>query len=272
MQDQTNALWGMDVSHNNGKIDWNKAVATGIQFAYLKASQGTTFTDPNFGINVQNARNAGMQDIGAYHYADPLNNKASDEAVHFFNVMQQYMPDYGDIMPVLDLESPTDANATTGDYLTSWTNEFMNELAYLTGRVGMLYTGEWFIDQFNITGLNSFPIWVAYYGPKPPPDDGGWDHWTAWQYSESGSVNGVGGNVDMDYAVSIDALRGYKDCDLVRVSTANVLNIRKGPSTMFPVTDTVPQGTRMHITKLSPSWAFTPDRGGWVSRKYLTTP
>jgi lysozyme len=65
MQPATSAnLKGIDVSHWQGTIDWNQVKNSGIAFAYAKASQGTTITDPMFATNVQGARAAGIP-IGA---------------------------------------------------------------------------------------------------------------------------------------------------------------------------------------------------------------
>jgi GH25 family lysozyme M1 (1,4-beta-N-acetylmuramidase) len=220
MQPATSAnLPGIDVSHWQGTIDWKQVKNSGIAFAYAKASQGTTITDPMFATNVQGARAAGLP-IGAYHYANPSApynpDQAKAEAQNFVNVMQNAgMGDFGDIMPVLDLEEPAATGTLTSDEIASWGRVFVDTVKSLTNRQVMIYTGDWFVEQYNDFGgqLSDIPVWIAAwtrYGNTQPPAVGGWTQWTAWQYSDQGSVPGVTGAVDLDYGpTSIDALRGY---------------------------------------------------------------
>src|SRR5437763_12676400 len=63
-------LRGIDVSNWQGSIDWSKVAAVGVRFAFLKASQGTTYTDPTYAANRSAARAAGAR-AGAYHFAVP---------------------------------------------------------------------------------------------------------------------------------------------------------------------------------------------------------
>ncbi|WP_180960294.1 GH25 family lysozyme [Neobacillus cucumis] len=220
MQPATSAnLKGIDVSHWQGTIDWNQVKNSGIAFAYAKVSQGTTYTDPMFSTNLQGARAAGLP-FGAYHYASPSApynpDQAKAEAQYFVDVMKnEGMGDFGDIMPVLDLEQPAATGTLTSDEIASWARVFTDTVKSLTNRQVMVYTGDWFVEQYNDFGgkLSDLPVWIAAwtrYGNTQPPAVGGWTQWTAWQYSDQGSVPGVSGYVDLDYGpTSIDALRGY---------------------------------------------------------------
>jgi GH25 family lysozyme M1 (1,4-beta-N-acetylmuramidase) len=219
MQPATSAnLKGIDVSHWQGTIDWNKVKNSGIAFVYAKASHGTTVTDNMFSANVQGARTAGLP-IGAYHYASPSApynpDQAKAEAQHFVNVMKnEGMGDFGDIMPVLDLEEPAATGSLTSDEIASWARVFTDTVKSLTNRQVMVYAGDWFVEQYNDFGgqLSDLPVWIAAwtrYGNTQPPAVGGWTEWTAWQYSDQGIVAGISGYVDLDYGpTSIDALRG----------------------------------------------------------------
>ncbi len=70
---------GMDVSHWQGSIDWPKAKAAGIQFAFIKATQGDTILDSKYRVNWENSRAVGLP-RGAYHFydyrVDPLKQAA----------------------------------------------------------------------------------------------------------------------------------------------------------------------------------------------------
>ncbi|MCI1696568.1 glycoside hydrolase family 25 protein [Aneurinibacillus aneurinilyticus] len=218
MQTKTSLhLKGIDISHWNGVIDFNAVKKDGIDFVYIKATEGIDFTDPMFQHNVKGAREEGIY-IGAYHYANPSSpfdtSEPYKEAEFFVNIMKIYMPDFGDIMPVLDLEEPTQPGILTPDQLVSWTWIFHDRVKELTNRQVMLYTGTWFIQQNDDFGykLSDLPLWIAEYekyGITQPSDCGGWDEWLVWQYSEDGKVNGISGKVDLNAgATSIEQLRG----------------------------------------------------------------
>jgi GH25 family lysozyme M1 (1,4-beta-N-acetylmuramidase) len=250
MQPATSAnLQGIDVSHWQGTIDWNQVKNAGVAFAYAKASEGTTYTDPMFSTNLQGARAAGIP-FGAYHYASPSApyspDQAKAEAQYFVNVMKNAgMSDFGDIMPVLDLEQPAATGTLTSDEIASWARVFVDTVKSLTNRQVMVYTGDWFVEQYNDFGgqLSDLPVWIAAwtrYGNTQPPAVGGWTQWTAWQYSDQGSIPGISGAVDLDYGpTSIDALRGHltitpsvpaAPSNFTAIPTANLVQLSWSPS------------------------------------------
>ncbi|MDR4241328.1 GH25 family lysozyme, partial [Bacillus mycoides] len=73
---------------------------------YAKTTTGVNYIDPTFVQHVQAARDANVL-IGAYHFAHPEQNDAMSEAKHFVNILQSNQTD---LIPVLDLESPTDTS------------------------------------------------------------------------------------------------------------------------------------------------------------------
>ena len=99
-------------------IDWTPVRAAGIRFAFVKATQNTTFTDPQYAANVAAARAAGVR-VGAYDFADPSDGTAAHikknavaDATHFLSVAQ---PQPVDLRPVLDVEQ---TNGLTAAELT----------------------------------------------------------------------------------------------------------------------------------------------------------
>ncbi len=82
---QANNLFGIDVSHYQGSINWSSVHSCGANYAFAKATEGTTYTDPNFSSYMSNGKGAGMQ-MGAYHFAHPASNCANAEADHFWSV------------------------------------------------------------------------------------------------------------------------------------------------------------------------------------------
>ncbi|MZP29802.1 N-acetylmuramoyl-L-alanine amidase [Heliobacterium undosum] len=206
MQGRCNAdITGIDVSSYQQQVDWAEVSASGVAFAYIKATEGQRTQDSMFQTHVTNARAAGIP-VGAYHYAHPEYNTAADEANNFLAALNSVTTD---LAPVLDLESPPQKNsALSGDYLADWARTFINLIAEATGKRVLLYTGKWYFDMYQISGLSDIPLWLSYYSSSAPPDFAGWTQWTMWQYTDSGAVNGISGNVDMNAAVSLDALRG----------------------------------------------------------------
>ncbi len=212
-------LRGIDVSRWQGEIDWQAVRGDNIDFAYLKATEGTTWVDPKFFENARGGRHAGMP-VGAYHFARPDLNQtlknAVTEAQHFIKIQLQGFGNFGDIYPVLDLEKPFPKNKKTVSvsYLLSWVDIFKSYFEGETGRTLMLYTGIFFIREYDhfkkpLSGypLAEMPLWIALF-PKSaspyttsPPDAGNWNRWTVWQYTDNGRVKGIDGKVDLNRAL-----------------------------------------------------------------------
>ncbi len=71
----------------------------------------------------------------------------------------------------------------------------------------VVYTDPWFWREHVGADLSAFPLWLACYAPQPDVP-AGWHGWTFWQHSESGSVDGIAGPVDLNSCqLSLDQLR-----------------------------------------------------------------
>ncbi|MEC0370902.1 glycoside hydrolase family 25 protein [Paenibacillus chibensis] len=178
---------GIDVSHHQGVINWAKVAASGISFAFIKATQNSM--DPQFLANVKGAKAAGLL-IGAYHYLDDkvtTVDMARAAAQTFFKaIVAAGGVDVFDLPFVLDYES--NENKLTALAITAIAKAFMEEVQRYTGRVPMLYTYPEFIKNFS--GLTKYPLWIARYSNQVPVDASGWRRWEFWQYSD-GSVGGM---------------------------------------------------------------------------------
>lgn len=194
---------GIDVSRHNGLVDWAKVKGAGYSFVYAKASEGVTYDDPLYLQHVKGAKAAGLA-VGAYHFARPENNAAIDEAKHFVDILKKFDTD---LIPVLDLEMPTNPKLISSQKLVQWARDFINYVQKETGRKVMLYTGVWFIKRYDnfFNKLSDVPLWVSLYGSSVP-DVGGWSRWVVWQYTDKGQVPGVSGNCDVNVAVSLDEI------------------------------------------------------------------
>src|SRR5215218_10339800 len=129
---------GVDVSNHQDRIDWARARADGISFAYVKASEGTTFADPKYAAHTTGARGARIR-TGAYHFARPDTNSsdtrrdARAEADWFLALAQ---PRPGDLLPALDLETA----GLPPDAMVDWTRAWLDRVRRAIGARPILYT------------------------------------------------------------------------------------------------------------------------------------
>ena len=188
---------GVDVSHWQGSVSWSKVKAAGMQFAFMKATESTTYTDTQLATNWAGTQAVGLY-RGAYHFARPSTSagSAAKQAAYFVSKVGSFQ-NPGTLPPVLDLEASGGLSVTS---LRTWTATWLSEVERLTGRVPMIYVSPAFWEHYlgNSTAFTRYPLWIAHYGVTTPRVPGGWPTWTFWQRTSSGSVSGISGNVDMN--------------------------------------------------------------------------
>lgn len=199
-------ITGIDVSGNNGAISWPAVARAGHAFAYIKASEGMDFRDPDFAENWGRARVSGLL-RGAYHFARPQPGRTgAQEAAWFCAVMEKLGAWHnGNLPPALDLEwgrglAPGEVHA--------WASAFVAELRRRTGRTPIVYTGGfWKFDLGNPRDNLGCPLWLAQYASKPVLP-AAWSDWTIWQYTDRGAVPALGEPVDLNrFDGTLDTLR-----------------------------------------------------------------
>jgi lysozyme len=182
---------GIDVSHLQQTIDWIQVQKAGKAFAFMKATDGITWTDPLFMTNWSGATAAGLL-RGAYHFYE-TNDDPTAQAENFLNAVQ-LAP--GDLPPVVDIEAikgGTSASQVVKD-LQTW----LDVVEQATGRVPMIYTDSGFWSSLGTSAFGHYPLWIAEYGVQSPKLPSGWASWDFWQFSESGTVAGISTTVDLD--------------------------------------------------------------------------
>lgn len=192
-------LHGIDVSNYQGSVNWSSVKSAGNSFAFCKATEGTTFTDAYLKANWAGMKSAGLV-RGAYHYGHP-STSATAQAQYFVNAVKAaggFASGTNSLQLVLDIET---SDGLSPSAVWTWIQQFMAEIKTLTGRPGIIYTGYYFwVDNVgNPTNNLNCPLWIADYGVSSPLVPRAWSYWTFWQYSDTGSVRGVSGNVDLDY-------------------------------------------------------------------------
>ncbi|MFI6843098.1 lysozyme [Kitasatospora sp. NBC_00085] len=186
---------GMDVSSRQGNPDWSQAAANGARFAYVKATEGTTYTNPYFGRQYGDSRNAGFI-RGAYHFALPDHSSGSAQADWFVDHGGGWSADGSTLPPALDIEyNPYGATCyglSQGD-MVSWIREFSDTVQSRTGRYPTIYTTTnwWTQCTGNDGGFGATnPLWIARYAPTVGTLPNGWLYQTFWQYASSGTFPG----------------------------------------------------------------------------------
>lgn len=180
----------IDVSSWQSKIDWAKVKADGVVGAIIRYADGTTI-DSRFEENMVNAKKAGLH-IGSYIFSRAKTKaEAEKEAERLFNACKPYGLD----MPMyIDLEV-----AANSKYANTVAQAFLNKMAKLGGRGGVYANLNWWNNYLVDTAKNysASPFWIAQYYDKITHKNP--KLFGMWQYSSSGKVNGISGNVDMDW-------------------------------------------------------------------------
>lgn len=203
MEPSSSSSWiqGIDVSHHQGTIDWSRVGSAGYKFAFIKALEGITSFDPQFQANWAGAQAAGLL-RGAYHFYH-ANDDPQAQAEAFLSV---YQPSPGDLPPALDIEISDGKSAGT---ILQGIEVWLSAVEEKAGVRPILYTGLSFWKSLGSAQFGGYPLWIAEYGVSSPIVPAGWTSWTFWQYSESGSVPGITGTVDLDtFQGSLEDLQG----------------------------------------------------------------
>ncbi|MDI5963328.1 lysozyme [Streptantibioticus silvisoli] len=190
---------GMDVSAYQGAVDWATAAANGGQFAYVKATEGTSYTNPDFSQQYNGSYNAGMI-RGAYHFATPNTSGGAAQADYFVSNGGGWSADGKTLPPMLDIEyNPygDECYDLSQADMVSWIAAFSNEVLARTGRYPTIYstTDWWTTCTGNSSAFSATnPLFVADYNGTVGTLPAGWAAWTFWQYADSGTFPG-----DQDY-------------------------------------------------------------------------
>lgn len=183
-------LKGIDVSHYQGNPDWGKVKADGVDFAFIKASQGTAYKySSHFIYNAPLALKAGIP-VGAYHYATFSSvPEAITEAQYMMNVIKGIHLTYPLVLDIEENKQKVSAKQLT-DACIAFLEFFENK-----GYFVMWYSYDDFIlHQLEAARLSCYAKWVANPTNKPAhPYD-------IWQYDFNGAVNGISGAVDLNYS------------------------------------------------------------------------
>ena len=194
------SIRGIDVSKYQGTIDWKKVAAAGVEFAIIRLgyrgmNEGTLELDPVFEKNMEEAAAAGIK-TGVYFFSQAITKEEAEEEADFvIRAVKKYNVTY----PVIfDTERVATYNARANglsyEDRTDMCITFCDRIA-AAGYTPMIYANtKYMIMGINLERLEKYDKWFAVYSDKITfPYD-----FQMLQYSESGSIPGIKGNVDLD--------------------------------------------------------------------------
>jgi lysozyme len=187
--DHDGMIQGVDVSHHQGDIDWTTVRKSGIQFAYIKATEGDSWLDTLYRSNLREARAAGLL-TGSYHFFS-FCKSGSVQAANFLS-----NADFsdGELVPVLDVETAGNCRQGPGDELYAEVKVFLDSVEAAVGIRPLIYTTTWFHLRHMDGMFEDERFWMRnlWWRPNDSMD------WVFWQYAVE-QLPGVQGDVDKNW-------------------------------------------------------------------------
>ena len=173
---------GIDVSKYQGNINWTKvAKDSTIKFVYIKATEGTSIQDPMYRANIAKAKKAGLL-VGSYH----LYSSKTTAYQQMANIRSVIKKKEQDLIPVLDIEGHH-----SGRLYMERVDKLLELMEKEYGVKPMIYTSEKVYKlHFSSKKYAKYHIFIANYRGTPTV------RYTLWQYTETGRLSGIAGNVD----------------------------------------------------------------------------
>lgn len=181
---------GIDVSHHNGMMNLDAAAADGIDFIFIKASEGATMRDENFQINYEKAGHAGLK-RGAYHFF----RFDRDGIVQGRNLIGAIGDRHLELGVAIDVEKSGNPHDIPIDSIKMHLTDMVDYLILKGYRV-LFYTNRQGYEDYILENYPGFPLWICHFSSTPFDAD-----WQFWQYSHHGKVKGISTEVDMNVFV-----------------------------------------------------------------------
>ncbi len=187
---------GLDVSAWEGTIDWPTVAANGAKFAYVKATESTSYASPTFWDQYGGAYYAGIIH-GAYHFAIPSASSGAAQADYFLAHGGGWSADGMTFPGMLDMEwnpySGGDCYGLSQSAMVAWVVSFVTEYHTKKGRWPVIYTGKtwWNLCTGTLGDFSGYdPLFVANYNGAPGVLPYAWTSQTIWQWADSGTFPG----------------------------------------------------------------------------------
>lgn len=192
---------GIDVSRYQENINWAAVKGAGVQFAMLRLGYrgygtGALVMDPYFQQNIQGAQANGIE-VGVYFFSQAITpEEGAEEARFCLNALKGYHITYPIVFDWESYDSSLEPRTDGLDdkILTQCAVAFCEEVE-AAGYQSMVYSNlTYFYLHFDLNQLVDYPLWLAQYNSRPSF----YYHFDMWQYSGTGKVPGIDGNVDLN--------------------------------------------------------------------------
>jgi GH25 family lysozyme M1 (1,4-beta-N-acetylmuramidase) len=180
---------GIDISNNNGSIDFGKVAADGVEYVYVKATEGQSFKDNTMESFYNECKNNGLK-VGAYHFLVGTSSPEA-QAENFYSMIKDY--DW-DLVPMMDVE-------TNFDGLSYYVERFITKFKQLSPLTLGLYSYTSFIEYITDAEeiIKDMPFWEANYNNDPwNLTSNFFSNRIGHQYTETGNISGVSEACDID--------------------------------------------------------------------------
>ena len=191
---------GIDVSEHNQQIDWEQVADDGIEFAFVRLGyrggiEGKLHEDETFAANVQGVQDAGLE-LGIYWYSSAIDQKELQEEIDF--VLERLEGIQINLPVVYDMEifdhDQGRINSLSATEKTDLALRFCDAMEN-AGYASMIYGNyTWLHEHLDHERILDQAIWYAAYQETPDMTE----HFSIWQYSQTGQVAGIQGNVDLN--------------------------------------------------------------------------
>ena len=190
------AVHGIDVARFQQPLNWATARASGVNFAFIKATEGGDFIDPMFSDHWSGAGQAGVA-RGAYHFYYFCSSPQKPARWFIANVPRTA----GMLPPVLDMEwnpfSPTCTVRPPAEVVRQHAASFLSILKAHYGQQPIVYTTPQFYAHNDMGRLRGVEFWLRSTAAHPT-DKYPNERWTFWQYTSTGQVPGAAGDIDIN--------------------------------------------------------------------------
>ena len=202
---------GIDVSSWQGSIDWVRVKSSGVQFAYLRIGPVYGCPDSYFERNASECERLGIP-YGIYYYSYAGSNsdarREADNVLNWLGGHRPQLPIYIDVEDSKILQDTGFNCSRIASNICSFASR-IESAGFESGVYANLY---WFNTYLTDSSLSNLKHWVAQYGPDTCSYK---NDYVLWQYTSSGMISGISGNVDCDYAYD------YPDANMYRLAEEN---------------------------------------------------
>ena len=201
---------GIDVSVYQGTINWTSVKNAGKYFAFARVSNGTSIIDSTFNQNWNGMKSAGVY-RGAYQFFRPGQDVTAQANLMLSKIGTMAN---GDLPPVIDVEV---TDGVSGSVIVERVKTWVSIVRVATGRNPIIYTFPSFWSSLpNTSTITGADLWIAHWDTTSPTVSSPWSTWNFHQYSDSGSVSGISGAVDLDrYNGSLASLASYASLPVI---------------------------------------------------------